>query len=64
MPPDPTAETLGSYAIARELAERYWQARIDDTRISDDFRAISVKCLTALRALPRSGAYSQRPGQG
>jgi hypothetical protein len=64
VPPDPTAEALGSYAIAREIAERYWQAVIGDTRISDDFRAISAQCLMALRALPRSGPYSQRPTQG
>lgn len=61
VPPDPTAEALGSYAIAREMAELYWQALIADTRISDDFRAISGRCLAALRALPRSGPYSQRP---
>lgn len=59
VPPDPTAETLSSYATARELAERYWQALIDDTRISDDFRAISATCLAALRALPQSGPHSR-----
>jgi hypothetical protein len=64
VPPDPTAETLESYAIAREVAERYWEALIGDPRISDDFRAISAKCLAALRALPRSGPYSRRPASG
>lgn len=59
VPPHLTAETLSCYATARELAERYWQAIIDDARISNDFRDIGATCLTALRALPRSGPYSR-----
>lgn len=58
LPPDPTAETLASYAAARNIAEGYWQALVEDARISDDFRDISRKCLAALRALPRSGLPS------
>jgi hypothetical protein len=58
-PPDPTAETLASYAPALGIAERYWHALLDDTRISDDFRNIGAKCLAALEALPRT----QIPGR-
>jgi hypothetical protein len=61
VPPPPTAETLNSYATARDIAERYWQALIDDTRISHDFRDVSAGCLAALRALPQSGPYVRGP---
>lgn len=59
VPPSPTAETLGSYSLAREIAEHYWHSIIEDARISDDFRAISASCLSALHTLPKSGPYSR-----
>jgi len=57
-PPDPTADTLPSYATARRLAEQYWQLVASDSRISEEFRGISASCLAALEALPRKGAYA------
>lgn len=61
LPATPTADTLAAYARARQLAEQYWRTVMNDTRISDDFRGISAACLSALEALPRSGAYSPAP---
>lgn len=59
VPAPPTAETLASYPRARRLAEHYWQTVISDDRVSNNFRGLGAACLSALEALPRSGAYSQ-----
>lgn len=57
-PPDPVSDTLGVWAPARDLAERYWRRLVADGRISDDFRGISAACLAALESLPRTGPYA------
>ncbi len=57
-PPDPVSDTLGAWAPARELAERYWRRLIADERISAGFRGISAACLAALESLPRTGPYA------
>lgn len=59
VPASPTADTLSTYAHARDLAEQYWRAIINDDRISEDFRQISAECLATLERLPRTGPYSQ-----
>jgi hypothetical protein len=59
VPAQPTAETLATYARARQLAEQYWRTLVKDGRISTDFQGIAAACLTALEALPRTGPYSQ-----
>jgi hypothetical protein len=61
VPAQPTAETLATYARARQLAEHYWRTLVTDGRISTDFQGIAATCLAALEALPRTGPYSQTP---
>jgi hypothetical protein len=57
-PPDPSTASLRVYGRARALAEQYWRACTQDERISEEFRRICVACLSALEALPRTGAYA------
>jgi len=57
-PPDPVSDTLGAWAQARALAERYWHQLVADERISDDFKGICAACLAALERLPRTGPYA------
>jgi hypothetical protein len=56
-PPTPTTSTMQSYGRAREFSEIYWGRCMQDSRISGEFQAISAACLSALRALPQTGAY-------
>lgn len=51
--PDPTADTLAVWPLARRLAEEYWTLLARDARISEEFRATSHRCLTSLRAAPQ-----------
>ncbi|HET8698549.1 MAG TPA: HipA domain-containing protein, partial [Gammaproteobacteria bacterium] len=57
-PAEPTSDSLRAWPLARALAERYWRALANDSRISDDFREISSACVATLEALPRTGAYA------
>jgi hypothetical protein len=57
-PPDPSTASLRVYGRARALAEQYWRACAQDERISEEFRRICAACLSALEALPRTGAYA------
>jgi len=57
-PPDPSTASLRVYGRARALAEQYWRACAQDERIGEEFRRISAGCLSALEALPRTGAYA------
>jgi hypothetical protein len=57
-PVEPTSDSLRAWPHARVLAERYWRALTDDSRISDEFRQISSACLATLEALPRTGVYA------
>ena len=56
-PPDPAADSLRAYARARSLAELFWRTCARDGRICEEFRKICAKCLAALEALPRTGAF-------
>ncbi len=51
--PDPTADTLAQWPRALQLAEEYWELLARDARISEEFRRMSRRCLTALRTAPR-----------
>jgi serine/threonine protein kinase HipA of HipAB toxin-antitoxin module len=57
-PPDPSTASLRVYGRARALAEQYWRACTQDESISEEFRRICAACLSALEALPRTGAYA------
>ena len=61
-PPDPVAGTLSVWAAARALAEKYWRELRLDARVSEEFRELCAACLSALEALPRTGAYAPRAG--
>ena len=56
-PPDPSSANLREYGRARVLAEQFWRNCAQDERISAAFRRICAECLSALEALPRTGAY-------
>lgn len=49
-----TSSTLRVWPRACELAQQYWEALSDDTRISSAFRSIAAASLKALRELARS----------
>jgi len=57
-PPDPTSDTLRAYGRARALAQTYWRACSEDSRISPEFQRICADCLARLEALPRTGAFT------
>jgi HipA-like C-terminal domain len=57
VPPDPSSETLGVYGRARALAEYYWERCANDSRISNEFRALCRSCGETLAALPRTGGF-------
>lgn len=57
-PPTPSADSLNVFGRARALAEQYWRACSHDERISAEFRQVCAACLSALEALPRTGAFT------
>jgi hypothetical protein len=59
-PPDPSSETLSVYGRARALAESYWERCAKDSRISDEFRALSKSCGETLAALPRTSGFADK----
>jgi hypothetical protein len=57
-PPEPTANSHGAWAPARDLAQVYWQALSVNPRISAGFRKLCATCSRTLKGLPRTGAYA------
>ena len=55
-PPEPTAEGLGVWSRARDLALQYWALLEADSRISAEFRSLSERSRRALQAAPRRAA--------
>lgn len=54
-PPPPRSAWLPVWPRARALAESYWKRLIDEPKLSDEFRALCLRSLEALRAQPTRG---------
>ena len=61
-PAPPSTETLGVWASARTLAERYWRTLVSDERVSGSYRALAGECLATLDSLPRTGPFAPAAG--
>ena len=57
-PPPPRSAWLPVWMRALSLAEGYWRRLVDEPTLSEEFRALSVRALEALRALPTRGAIA------
>ncbi|MBS0419866.1 MAG: type II toxin-antitoxin system HipA family toxin YjjJ [Proteobacteria bacterium] len=57
-PPAPRSSWLPVWSRARALAETYWQRLAEEPTLSDEFRALCMRSLEALRALPIRGAIA------
>jgi len=57
-PPAPRSTWLPVWSQARSLAESYWQQLADESTLSDEFRALCVRSLESLRALPTRGGVA------
>lgn len=56
-PPPPTAENLGVWQRARDLAENYWTRVAADPRVSNEFRTRSERIAGSLRNLRMRGRH-------
>jgi len=57
-PPAPRSAWLPVWSRARSLAETYWKRLVDETALSEEFRALCVRSLASLRALPARGVVA------
>jgi hypothetical protein len=61
-PPPPRSAWLPVWSRARALAESYWQRLVDEPTLSEEFRALCVRSLESLRAVPTRGVIASAGG--
>jgi DNA-binding transcriptional ArsR family regulator len=59
--PAPTSAWLTVWPRAHALAQEYWNRLINESRLSTEFRDLSVQCLAALRTSPGREASTRTP---
>jgi hypothetical protein len=57
-PPVPRSAWLSVWSEARSLAESYWKRLVDESTLSDEFRAMCARSLESLHVLPTRGGVA------